>query len=146
MTTPNGSLAVCYDSLGQKYEVDEYCYSDPASFQEGRQEKGDGGEGQQAENAGDPGRSITVRMRLYVREIELEVETKEFETVEKLKEILSKATAEWEAPEGSTVPEQFPVSPENMRFFANGFEMNKAKASISTYGVSENSVVQVMVK
>ena len=90
---------------GAEYRVDEYCYSDPASFQRGvRREMTARPTG---ENAGDPGRSITVRMRLYVREIELEVETKEFETVEKLKEILSKATAEWEAPEGSTVPEQF---------------------------------------
>jgi hypothetical protein len=145
VTSPNGSLAVCYDALGQKYEVDVYCYSDPRSFQEGHQEKTDGAAGAGEGVAGDPGREITIRMRLYVREIELSVGTHEFESVGKLKEILSKATADWEAPEGGTIPEQFPVSPEKMRFFANGYEMFEQN-SISTYGVSENSVVQVMVQ
>ena len=146
ITTPNGSLGVCYDATGQKYEVDAYCYSNPTSFQEGVQEiienTDKGRKGKQTK----VGQKICVRARLYIDEIEIELVTHEHELVKNVKELLYEATKTWSPRDGEVKPDAFPIETTRMRMFANGFELSQDLNPVSAYNVTDNDVIQVMVK
>ena len=146
VTTPSGTLAVCYDRLGNKYEVEAYCYSNPIKFQEGHVEKAGGGKTKERTDDSDPGADMVLRMRTSIREIEMKVNTHQNERVCTLKKILAEATANYKPNSDNEVPKEFPLEVSKMRFLCHGYELKKDNATLDMYNVKDNDVVQVMVR
>lgn len=146
VTTPSGTLAVCYDRLGNKYEVEAYCYSNPVKFQEGHVERSDDGKAKERTDDSNPGEEIVLRMRTSIREIEIKVNTHANERVCTLKKILAEATASYKPKEGDELPKEFPIDENKMRLLCHGYELKKNNATLDMYNVKDNDVVQVMVR
>ena len=147
VTTPQGTLAVCYDRLGNKYEVEAYCYSNPVKFQEGHVEKSGNSKTMEKTDDSNPGDDIVLRMRTSVREIEIKVNTHANERICTLKKLLKEATEQYRANAGDKeVPDEFPIEESKMRFLCHGYEMKKDNATLDMYNVKDNDVVQVMIR
>jgi hypothetical protein len=143
--TPEGSLTQCYDQFGNLYEIPHYCICDPINLVTGAPGSFKR-EGVTERSRGDSGPEMTVRVRLYVDEIELKVDTHENENIDVFKEQIQKATQTYtEGDSHNAGHEDLPVEPERMRLFAHGREI-KDTETLSWVGVTTAHVVQVMVR
>ena len=89
--TPHGTLNVCYDHLGNKYEIPAYCICDPVNLQTGAP----GSYKPETITRSDPGEETAIRVRLYINEIELKVTTHVNEAIDVLKKQISESTKEF---------------------------------------------------
>ena len=143
--TPGGSLTQCYDQFGNMYQIPHYCICDPINLVTGAPGSFKR-EGVTERSRGDPGAEMTVRVRLYVDEIELKVDTHENESIDVFKEQIQQATKKYtEGDAHNASHEDLPVEPERMRLFAHGREI-KDTETLSWVGVTAAHVVQVMVR
>lgn len=93
----------------------------------------------------DAGPDCQIRVRLYVDEIELKVDTHENEGIDTFKSQIYAKTKEYtEGTSSNAGHEDLPVEPERMRLFANGRELKESE-TLSWVGVTPQHLVQVMV-
>mgnify|MGYP006162840423 FL=1 len=127
-----------------QYEIPHYCICDPINLVTGAP-----GSYQSTANTErsreDAGPDCQIRVRLYVDEIELKVDTHENEGIDTFKSQIYAKTKEYtEGTSSNAGHEDLPVEPERMRLFANGRELKESE-TLSWVGVTPQHLVQVMV-
>lgn len=135
ITTPKGSLALCYDQLGNKYEVPLYCFSFPSNITSG----GLNPDGTNAEEKKDLTGEKEIRIRLcnLGRDLELKVQM----------EISNKVSDLKESVEGKAKENKVEFSKNKMRLFISGREMkDEDKICDFVNGNNEIAVIMAMVR
>jgi len=99
-----------------------------------------------ARSRSDTGPDCQLRIRLYVDEIELKIDTHENEGIDTFKTQIYEKTKEYTAGSAHNAGHtDLPVEPERMRLFANGREL-KDSDTLLWAGVTQQHLVQVMVR
>ena len=129
--------------LFSQYEIPHYCICDPINLVTGA--PGSFKRETTERSRGDPGPACVIRVRLYVDEIELKVDTHENEGIDVFKTQIHAKTKEYtEGDAHNAGHEDLPVEPGRMRLFAHGRELQDSE-TLSWVGVTSEHIVQVMV-
>lgn len=135
ITTPKGSLSLCYDQLGNKYEVPLYCFSFPSNITSGGLNPDGGNTEEKKDVTGE--KEIRIRLCNLGRDLELKVNMEISNKVIELKESIEVKAKENKAE----------FSKNKMRLFINGREMkDDDKICDFVSGNNELAVIMAMVR
>lgn len=135
MTTPNGSLEICYDERGHEYKVPAYCYSNPVEMVNATMQLEIVKKTPSKPIVAKP---LHLKIRINPGDYNLQIDSSTADSVLQLKKCISEQAVK----ESTSIPE---CDETRQRVFFLGRELNNAQY-LGDVGIDEARVVQVFLR